>query len=236
MARPKKGLIQSRGIGDIIIALPIAKYFSDRGYDVYWPVDRRFLSHFGDAAPYVNFLPLEPGIDPAFYYDIPLAKLREIGCSDIHVLYSALRGREHVVDRKLADYVSFDRYKYAVTGVPFREKWNLSLVRNPEREQALYDRLIEKPAYTVCHFQGSVYRVELDVPATPETQVIRISEATDCVFDWITILERAAARVLIDSCFANLVEQLSIPGKKAFIRNPWVPFSPVLINDWEFLR
>jgi hypothetical protein len=183
MTRPKKGLIQSRGIGDIIIALPIARYFSDRGYDVFWPIDRRFLSHSGDAAPYVNFLPLEPGIDPAFYYDSPLAKLREIGCSDIHVLYSALRGREHVVDRKLTDYVSFDRYKYAVTGVPFREKWNLSLVRNPEREQALYDRLMEKPTYTVCHFQGSAYRVALDAPATPETQVIRISEATDCLFD-----------------------------------------------------
>ena len=96
--------------------------------------------------------------------------------------------------------------------------------------------MIEKPIYTVCHFQGSGYRVELDVPATPETQVIRISEATDCVFDWLAILERTAARLLIDSRFANLVEQLSTPGKKAFIRNPRVPFSPVLINDWEFLR
>ena len=236
MARPKKGLVQSRGIGDIIIALPIAKYFSDRGYDVFWPIDRRFMSHFVNAAPYVTFLPLEPSVEPSFYYDIPLAKLREIGCSDIHVLYSALRGREHVVDQKLADYVTFDRYKYAVAGVPFREKWNLSLVRNRKREQALFERLIEKPTYTVCHFQGSAYRVELDVPATPETQVIRISEVTDCVFDWITILERAAARVLIDSCFANLVEQLSMTGKKDFIRNPLVPFSPVLINDWEFLR
>src|SRR5262249_41268261 len=130
MARRKKGLIQSRGIGDIIIALPIAKYFSDRGCDVYWPIDRRFLSHFMPAVPYVTFLPLEPGVDPSFYYDTPLEKLREVGCTEIHVLYSALRGREHVVDQKLADYVTFDRYKYAVTGVPFREKWNLSLVRN----------------------------------------------------------------------------------------------------------
>jgi len=236
MAKPKKGLIQSRGIGDIIIALPIAKYFSDRGYDVYWPIDRRFLAHFTDAAPYVTFLPVEPGIDPPFYYDDPLAKLKEIGCSDIHVLYHALRGREQIVDQKLADYVAFDRYKYAVTGVPFREKWNLSLIRNPAREQALFDRLIEKPTYTVCHFQGSAYRVELEVPAPADTQVIRITEATDCIFDWITILERASARVLIDSCFANLVEQLSMPGRKSFIRNPLVPFSPVLINDWEFLR
>ena len=236
MARPKKGLIQSRGIGDIIIALPIAKYFSDRGYDVYWPIDRRFLASFVPAVPYVNFLPLEPGIDPPFYYDVPLAKLREHGCTDIHVLYSALLGRGHVVDQKLADYVSFDRYKYAIAGVPFREKWNLSLVRNRGREQALYDRLVERPTYTVCHLQGSAYRVELDVPATPDMQVIRISEVTDCIFDWITILERAADRVLIDSCFANLVEQLGMPGKKAFIRNPHTPFSPVLLNDWQFLR
>ena len=186
--------------------------------------------------PYVTFLPLEPGVEAPFYYDIPLAKLSEVGCTDIHVLYSALRGREHVVDRKLADYVTFDRYKYAVTGVPFREKWNLSLVRNREREQALDDRLVKAPSYTGCHFQGSAYRVELDVPETLEHQVIRISEVTDCVFDWLAVLERATDRMLIDSCFANLVEQLGLPGKKAFIRNPYTPFSPVLINDWQFLR
>jgi hypothetical protein len=149
MARPKKGLIQSRGIGDIIIALPIAKYFHDRGHDIYWPIDRRFLPHFVASVPYVTFLPVEPSAESAFYYEEPLAKLREAGCSDIHVLYSALRGSEHVVDQKLAAYVRFDRYKYAVSGVPFREKWNLSIVRNPERERALYDRLVRKPKYTV---------------------------------------------------------------------------------------
>ena len=40
----------------------------------------------------------------------------------------------------------------------------------------------------------------------------------------------------MESCFANLVEQLGIPGKKAFIRNPHTPFSPVLLSDWQFLR
>jgi len=51
------GLIQSRGIGDIIIALPIAKYYHDRGVEVYWPIDARFLPSFQNAVDYVKFIP-----------------------------------------------------------------------------------------------------------------------------------------------------------------------------------
>jgi hypothetical protein len=52
----KIGLIQSRGLGHIIIALPIARYFVDRGNEVLWPIHEEFVPSFRHAAPYVEFI------------------------------------------------------------------------------------------------------------------------------------------------------------------------------------
>ena len=54
----KLGIIQSRGIGDIVIALPIAKEYADQGNEIYWPICEDFVSHFKDTAPWVNWLPV----------------------------------------------------------------------------------------------------------------------------------------------------------------------------------
>ena len=165
-----------------------------------------------------------------------MAALEQAGCRDVHVLYSALRGRDGIVDPALASFLSFDRYKYAISEVPFREKWNLSIVRDHAREQALYDRLVKKPRYVICHLESREFRFKFEMKVSSDVQVIHIHEATDCIFDWLTLLERAEMLMMIDSCFANLVEQLNIPTKKLFIHRSPAAFSPVLINDWSFLR
>lgn len=184
----------------------------------------------------MTFLPLEADAEERYLHEHARAALLQAGCEDIHVLYSALAGHDDLIDAGLASFLSFDRYKYAICGVPFREKWNLSIVRDRGREQALYDRLVLKPRYVVCHFESRDFRFRSEMQAPPDLQVIHIHEASDSVFDWITILERAEMLMMIDSCFANLVEQLGIPVRKLFIRRSPVAFSPVLINDWDFLR
>jgi len=69
----KIGLIQSRGIGDIIIALPIAKYYADQGNEVYWPIYEGFVPSFTNTAPYVRWLPVPLKGD--WLYDLPLLML-----------------------------------------------------------------------------------------------------------------------------------------------------------------
>jgi hypothetical protein len=63
MAR-RIGFIQTRGIGDIIIALPIADAFIEQGCEVYWPIDAAFVSAFAAAKPEVRFLPVAGGSRP----------------------------------------------------------------------------------------------------------------------------------------------------------------------------
>jgi hypothetical protein len=57
---------------------------------------------------------------------------------------------------------------------------------------------------------------------------------TDNIFDWLLILEKANLLILIDSCFANLVEQLNMPNTKIFGFRSEIAFTPVLKNRWRF--
>jgi hypothetical protein len=230
------GLIQSGGIGDIIIALPIAKHFADRGHEVLWPIYDDCIEAFGAAAPYVRFLPLE-GRRGQWMYPKPLALLKEKGCDRIIPLYSHIGGHpELLASPKLASIMKFDQYKYGVTNVPFREKWNLQIVRNKQREDELFTQVAPRGDYAICHLRGSDFVANVDVGAMAGgAPVVEITKRTDNFLDWLTVIERAFLRVTIDSCFANLIDQLQMPGKNIFlIRSNW-PFTPVLLGDWAYI-
>src|SRR6185312_9741372 len=128
------GLVQTGAIGDIVIALPIARYWVEQGHRVFSPIDSRFFDFFREAAPYVDFLPVDvklTGVNNAVYFaEAPKAMLAAVHCEETHILYSFL-GTYPLEHRHFAHSLKFDEYKYAVTGVPFREKWNLQLVENP---------------------------------------------------------------------------------------------------------
>ncbi|MCX6783319.1 MAG: hypothetical protein NTZ20_05045 [Candidatus Levybacteria bacterium] len=87
----KIGIIQVRGIGDAIIALPIAEYYSKMpDTEVFFALDDRFVESFQYAAPYCTFVPVpfstfipENGINNEYWYEIPKALLQNLGCSEI---------------------------------------------------------------------------------------------------------------------------------------------------------
>jgi hypothetical protein len=228
------GLIQSRGIGDIIIALPIAKYLSDRGHEVVWPIDARFAPSFIPAVDYVEFVPFEfaPSLDG--FLMTPMRLLKSRRCDRIIPLYSYLTNTS-VANGALARRLKFDEYKYAVAGVPFFEKWNLKIKRDHSREQALFDRIVRAEKYTVRHLQGSNCHVAYsDATKRAGEQVIDIEPLTENIFDWMLVLEKASSLVLIDSCFSNLVDQCEIQVAKTFVFRSDISFTPVLRGAWTF--
>jgi len=234
----KIGLIQSRGIGDIIIALPIAKYYADQGNEVYWPIYEGFAPSFTNAAPYVRWLPVPLKGD--WLYDVPLLMLKRVGCERIILMDLHIKDRPHLTNMALFGFLKFDEYKYAVAGVPFSEKWNLSIVRDRAREQALFDRVVKSKDFIVAHLQGSNATAKVQLSAyTSELvngcQSIEITPLSDNVFDWLLVIERAALRITLDSCFANLIDQLRIPGRKLFIPRSVGVHTPVLQGDWQYL-
>jgi hypothetical protein len=233
---PALGLIQSRGLGDIVIALPIAKYYADRGWTVYWPIDQRFHASVRDSVPYVQFLPFEFHPTLEGFLTGPMKRLQERKCDRIISLYSHLSGAG-VANPGLARSLKFDEYKYAVAGVPFAEKWNLQIRRDAAREQELARQVAPATGpYAVQHLTGSDYRASFALPgAWRGRSLVTVTERTDNIFDWLGVLERAAFLALVDSCFANLVEQLGWPNAKAFLLRSDVRFTPVLRGEWQLV-
>jgi hypothetical protein len=173
-----------------------------------------------------------------YWIDEPLRILHAEHCDKIHILYHHLGSRGScIANPKLAKYLKFDEYKYAVAEVPFAEKWRLSIRRNAQREQALLEQLVPKQPYALLHSEGSNSliqgeRVAMFAQGLP---IVRISLMTNNIFDWLLIIERATRLIMIDSCFANLVEQLGLDTpKQLWLRNP-SPSTPVYRSGWSFV-
>lgn len=234
------GLIQTRGIGDIVIAAPIAMYFIRQGHEVFWPIDSEFIEPFQFALPLINFCPVEKsmtGTNTASYFiEYPKKVLEELNCTQTHILYSHLTGYEFA-HANFTKFLSFDRYKYAVTGVPFFEKWNLKLNRNTVRERELFNLLNLEPSepYIVVHDVGSNFRAELlNSIDYRQERIIRITNLTDNFFDWLGVLENCREAHLIDSLYSNVVEQINFKIEKKFYPRSGVEFTPVFKTDWKY--
>lgn len=242
MSKKKKlGIIQSRGLGDIVIALPIANYYRKEGWDVYWPICEEFLGSVKDTVTWVNWIPI-PKDQGQFFYDVPLERLRNLKVENAICLYQALTGHPELVSRQEFQITKFDQLKYHAAGVPFLEKWNLNkcITRNPEREQKLKDQLgiKEGEQYVVVHLEGSDHKASYDPSWIPEGwRTIEITPITDSVFDWLGVLEGAEAIIAVDSIISNIVDQMKITESVDcyFIPRSHIHLTPVLGGTWTTL-
>jgi hypothetical protein len=235
----KIGIIQSRGLGDILITLPIALNYREQGLEVYWPICEEFHSHVRDTVPWVHWIPVPTDKGGDFFYNEPKKRLRALKVDDIVCFYQALNVVPELSRVPWFQIQHFDEFKYTKAGVSFLDKWRLNecITRNPQREQALYDQLVTDPEYMVYHTEGSTFSCEPDLSnIPPEWQQIKITAKTDCVFDWLKILEGAQALVLLDSVFSNLVDQLKIPGDLYWIPRSHIHLTPVLGSSWTILE
>ncbi len=234
------GLIQPRGIGDIVISLPIAKYYHNLGFEIHMPIFKDFRKSFEKTAPYVHFYDIDSLITVDDYYYTPLKLLRDLKCDLIFNLMSHMSTHPELVQAPaLSKFLKFDEYKYALTKVPFHEKWNLSISRDSIREQALFEQCLahKKGKYIVIQTDGSNINLPLSIfsQLIGDRNYIQLTNITDNIFDWLKILECADELILIDSSIANIVEQLNFKNTKKLILRSNVSFTPVFKNGWEFI-
>ena len=133
----------------------------------------------------------------------------------------------------------FDQYKYIRAEIPFVQKWRLSeyITRDAAREQALRDRVVTNPNYVVVHLQGSDHRAEFDPAIIPQDwQTIEITELPNTLLlDWLGVIEGAQSMIMVDSVYANLVDQLGLGDDRYFIQRSHVGLTPVLGQHWHWL-
>jgi len=240
----KRGIIQSRGLGDIVIALPIAKYYADQGDEIVWPICVEFYESFKDSAPWVSWIPIETDAAGKFFLETPLQELMKAGCdpNENLYLYQYLNTRPDLTDPEFFSLLKFDQYKYAIAGVPFGRKWRLSecITRDPARESQLTESLGVKGEYVLVHLEGSTHRADIDLgwlsEQYPAAEIIEIRARTDNIWDWISAIEAAAAVVCVDSVYANIIDQMGIEGPDLYwIRRSGWDLTPVQHSQWTWV-
>jgi hypothetical protein len=196
---------------------------------------------FTTAKPSIDFVPVQgsPSDGRAYYVDLPLQIVNQYSCERTILFYSNTADAlgMNISDTRLAGSLKFDEYKYAMAGVPFTRKWSLTVNRDVEREQRLFDSLkIDEPF--VC-IHDETFQARFPVPIPPEVakefRIIRVSPKTDSIFDWLLTLERASQLILVDSCFAHLVDQLKLPVKKTLVVRNTFWSTAVYRSEWRFV-
>jgi predicted nucleotidyltransferase len=234
----KIGIIQSRGLGDLIIALPIAWNYHRDGHEVFWPICEEFMSTMTKAAPWVNWIPLKTDTHGNFFYFHAMGNLKYRELDEIVCLYQYLSSNPELSDPVIFPILKFDQYKYAKVGMALKDKLLLPecITRDPAAEALLYEQVVVKDRYIVVHLEGSSARADLDFSdIDPAVQVIEIRPGfTDNAFDWLKVIEGAESLYMIDSCFSNIVDSYDLCRDKWFIKRSKMDLTPVLLSDWQY--
>jgi len=237
MTKKKLGIIQTRGLGDIIISLPIAHYYHEQGYHVHWPVVDVWVEQLAHHAPWVKWIPVPPDQGP-FFYDVPMERLKNFKCDEILCLYQSLSGHPEFTAEPWFQHVGFDQYKYLKAGVPFLNKWRLAdcITRDPVREQALYDQVVTNPNFVVTHLNASHSTASFDASIIPsDWQIIPVTPE-GYIFDWLGVIEQAQSIVMTDSVMSNLVDQLGLGTDRYYIPLNHIQLTPTFGHDWTWLH
>ena len=230
MKKKTIGIIQPGKLGDLIICLPIAKYYYDKGYEVHWPIFYNFVSMMSEVVDYVNYIPISNDV----YQCVPEAydyfkKHKPTKLFDIAATFPGSKCTDEYV--KLGDGFGdekFDQFKYRLCKVPFDLKWKLEYNRNLNLEQKVYDNMVKTLKYDVVSTKHS--RGEVNVKFVSKLDIVTVNEDYN-IFHWRKVLENAKCLALVDSAMANLVEQLNLPNRKILLRKPGQPI-PVFKNTW----
>jgi|TARA_B100001964_G_scaffold56754_1_gene64166 hypothetical protein len=235
--KKKLGLIQTGGLGDIHIALPIAFYYHKREFEIYWPIFDHWVEQMKHYVPWVNWVGISKENKERAYKE-PISILDSLKVDKKIPLYSFLGTNLELSNTPYFPHVSFDEFKYIKADVPFHEKWNLNqcIRRDQKRENLIFDKYVKQENYIVTHLKASTHTVDFDRSIIPENfQIIEINN-DGFVLDWLKTIEKAKMVFMTNSVMANITEQLNIGKSRHYIPRTNVFMNPTFINKWRWLK
>ena len=210
--------------GDILICLPIARWYSSF-YEVHWLCPKEYHDLFRNIE-YV--IPVEGYQEKDYEIILDLSFGIQQGTT-LHKWWTHTR----------PTWQSFVSAKYALANVPIRQRWNFEWIRNEDRERNLYERIINKygTEYAVVHETTWDYHTNISVSISKVT-FERIADFN--IFDWYAVLDKATEMHCIDSSLCNFVDV--VPEfhlrKKFYYSSPKTPSQEdrtILMNNWRFV-
>jgi hypothetical protein len=213
--------------GDIIICLPIAKWYS-HAFKVDWLCPEEYHINFRNIKYCTPVAKIEKKYDKIIDLSFGLNTN-----TDLHRWWIETREQ----------WQSFIIPKYVISQVPLQKRWCLTWKRNKEaceKEQELYERIVNKygEKYSIVH--QSTHDFSMDIEA--ENKVLFEPIEGYNIFDWFLVLLKAKEIHCIDSCLCNFVEAIS--SNNIFIEKPKYYYittkvpniwdRTLLVNNWRF--
>jgi len=211
MNRPTCLIIQSGAMGDIFVVAPIAKYYYDKGYGIFWPVREQYLNLVRNYFPYVEVTgPIEGYGYPKRHDDWLRSDTMnlEIMTRTFHydlVLNLADRGPTPMQ----APDETFEEYKYRAANVPFAFKNHFVWDRNEIKENDLVRKafnLHPEDEFVVAHLESS-HGDKAVIPKEEKRPVIEIKPIEGFeIVDWFPIIQNASAVYCVESSVHQFID------------------------------
>ncbi len=146
-------LVQPGAFGDIFLCAPIAKYYFDIGYNVFWPTTLKFKKII-DRFPYVNHILISDDQLDQDWLRSDVMKIIPMFDKYDKVINLADRG-PHPTSQLGNE--NFELCKYRLSEVPIYYKHNLKWERDHNKEVSIFKKLNLNPEedYAVYHTQDS---------------------------------------------------------------------------------
>ena len=200
---PKLMMIQPGAFGDIITCAPIAKKYSDAGYDVYWPVREMFMDLIS-RLEYVKPIVISEDVLHEDWLRSDVIKCLRIYEDEKFDYALNLADRGPHPTAELPGETNQEA-KYRLSDVPFNEKYNLVWTRDENKEESLYSQLVDNEDYILCGLTSSDGKIEL--PIKPDCKVIEMDRKDGYViFDWYKIIKNAKAIYSLESSFHCFID------------------------------
>jgi len=214
-------LIQPGAFGDIFLCVPIAKYYSDAGYKVYWPVTNKFFSTL-KYFPYVNPILLSEDVLDQDWLRSDVMKILPMLDQYDKIVNLADRGPHPTAQQP---WENFEQCKYRLAEVPFAEKNNLSWQRNKNKEKELFNLLglSDQDEYAVVHKIDS--RNEVAEVPNINLRVVEVREIEGFnIPDWFLVFSKAKQIFCIESSIHQFLDGVVnyLPEERFLLKRPSV--------------
>lgn len=118
-------------------------------------------------------------------------------------------GHQHIM--KYINGTTFDCAFYKQVGLNFNKRWtDFYVKRDKEREEMLFKKLELPDNYIFVHDDSSrMFFIKKEYILRPDTYIVRpVASLTNNIFDYLTVMERAAEIHCIDSCFKIMLDSI----------------------------
>jgi hypothetical protein len=214
--------------GDILICLPIAKWYS-HAFNVDWLCPEEYHLNFRN----INYC--KPISEISKEYDRVIDLSFGLNTdTKLHKWWIETRSQ----------WQSFIIPKYVIAQVPLQKRWCLVWDRNEEarnREISLYKKIVSKYGKEYSIVQESTHDFSMNIEVKNKVLFEKIEDYN--IFDWLIVLLKAKEIHCIDSCLCNFVE--TICTNNIFIEKPKYYYATskvpniwdrtLLVNNWRFV-